>query len=95
MAFSDTFKDMEGAFVKRVSSGPFSRFASLYQVYEEPTDNEGVSNAMLEKQSSRSTDTTFNDAMSQVIQSYNQSMRQAPTMQSYNPVTPNRVIVRR
>lgn len=80
MAFSNMFREFESQMAKRVSTGPFGRFASLYEKYAEPAkkaeNNVDVSNEMTKSQSSSKTDTTFNDSLSKSIREYNKNSGQ-------------------
>lgn len=77
MAFADMFRNYEADRVRRVTTGPFARFQTLFEKYEEQPqedqNNVDVSNEMTNQQSTASTDTTFNDSMSRAIQEYNRS----------------------
>lgn len=100
MAFSDMFRNLEAGYTKRVSSGPFVNFRTLFEKYKElpkkAENNVDVSNAMLEGQSTSMTDTTFNDSVSKAIQNYNQSSGQMDAkVRAALAASPNERIVRR
>jgi|SRR6056300_526735 len=100
MAFADMFRNYEADRVRRVTTGPFARFQTLFEKYEEPPmedqNNVDVSNEMTQRQSTSSTDTTFNDSMSQAIQEYNRPSGQMnATVRAALAASPNIRVRRR